>query len=167
MVRTNLFVLLLLVFSIGNAQKSLEQVLNKYNTEEVSYITVQELEKIKQQEDIIILDSREKNEYNVSHLEAAMHVGYDLFSIEYFSEKVPNKDQVIVVYCTLGVRSHDVAFQLKEAGYTKVKNLYGGICEWKNEGNSVVDQKNKPTEKVHTFSKEWSDWLQKGKAVYE
>lgn len=160
-------IILVLVVSLAQAQETLEQVLKKYNSEAVPYITVQELDKVLVQEEVVILDSREKNEYKVSHLPKAIQVGYDSFSLETITEKLPNKDQLIVVYCTLGVRSHQVAYQLQEAGYTNVKNLYGGICEWKNEGNQVLDPKEKPTDKVHTFSKEWSSWLQNGKAVYE
>ena len=53
-----------------------------------------------------------------------------------------------------------------QEGYTNVYNLYGGIFEWKNANFKVVDTLGNNTEKVHTFNKTWSKWLQKGKKVY-
>ena len=52
-------------------------------------------------------------------------------------------------------------------GYTNVQNLYGGIFEWKNKGNSVVDSTNIVTQNVHTFSKQWRVYLKSGVAIYE
>ena len=51
-------------------------------------------------------------------------------------------------------------------GYKNVYNLYGGIFEWKNQDLPVFDSNNKETENVHAFSKEWSQYLTKGKKVY-
>ena len=70
------------------------------------------------------------------------------------------------MYCSLGIRSETVAHKLMQEGYTNVYNLYGGIFEWKNANFKVVDTLGNPTEKVHTFNKSWSKWLQKGKKVY-
>ena len=53
-----------------------------------------------------------------------------------------------------------------QAGYSNVKNLYGGIFEWKNEGHPVYDSEGKETEKVHAFSKHWGKLLKEGKKVY-
>ena len=72
-----------------------------------------------------------------------------------------------MVYCSLGVRSEDIAEKLKKAGYTAVFNLYGGIFEWKNKGFSVVDLQNKETQKVHAYSKNWGKWLLKGEKIYD
>ena len=72
-----------------------------------------------------------------------------------------------MVYCSLGVRSEDIAEQLKKAGYNKVKNLYGGIFEWKNNGFPIYNLENKETDSIHTFSMKWSKWLKKGIKVYD
>ena len=42
----------------------------------------------------------------------------------------------IIVYCSIGVRSEDIGEKLKELGYTKILNLYGGIFDWKNKGGN-------------------------------
>ena len=102
----------------------------------------------------------------VSHLDKAQCVGYDYFNLEEVIKKLPHKNQKIVVYCSVGIRSEDIAQQLKEAGYTNVYNLFGGIFEWKNNNYTLYNQKQIKTDSVHTFNKAWSKWLKKGIKVY-
>ena len=147
------------------AQESLSELLKKHNNESIPYISVQELAMPKT--NAILLDARELREYEVSHLRDALHVGYNEFNLTNTTKKLNNKDQMIVVYCSLGIRSEDIAEQLKKEGYTNVYNLFGGIFEWKNKDFKVYDNKNKLTENVHAFSKEWSQWLIKGNKIYD
>ena len=148
----------------GFSQESLDDLLKQYNKNTVPYISVQELAMPKTE--AIILDAREQSEYNVSHLKDALFVGYDHFNLEQTIQKIKNKDQAIVVYCSLGIRSETIANRLKKAGYTNVKNLYGGIFEWRNNDFDVYDSQNKKTDNIHAFSKAWSKWLTKGTKVY-
>lgn len=112
----------------------------------------------------ILLDTREKEEYEVSHLKGAKWVGYNTFSIE--SVKDISKDQTIVVYCSIGARSQEIGKKLKDAGYQKVYNLYGGIFHWVNEDMPVFNQENE-TDRVHAYSRSWGIWLNKGIKVYK
>ncbi|MBI1194042.1 MAG: rhodanese-like domain-containing protein, partial [Bacteroidetes bacterium] len=43
---------------------------------------------------------------------------------------------------------------------------YGGIFEWVNAGNSVVDPSGKPTERVHAYNRTWGLFLERGEKVY-
>ena len=148
-----------------NAQNTLDKLLKKHNTESIPYISVSELKK---EQNTILLDAREPKEFKVSHLKNATCVGYDNFDLEETIKNLPSdKSTKIVVYCSLGIRSEDVAEQLKKAGYTNVYNLYGGIFEWKNNDNKVFSSEGTETKKVHTYTQEWSKWLLKGKKVYE
>ncbi|WP_243398889.1 rhodanese-like domain-containing protein [Hanstruepera neustonica] len=158
--------MVLIVFGIvtGYSQESLSELLKKHNTNAVPYISVQELAMPKTQ--AVILDARERPEFEVSHINNAMYVGYNNFDLEQVQTKIPDKNQTIVVYCSLGIRSEDIAEKLQKAGYKQVYNLYGGIFEWKNADYTVFDD-NGETTKVHGFSKEWSKWLKKGDCVYE
>lgn len=119
----------------------------------------------KEQKNIVLLDTRAKKEYDVSHLPEARWVGYDEFDLKRV-ENLP-KSTPIVVYCTVGVRSERVGEKLKAAGFQNVRNLYGSIFEWVNQGNPVVDTQGKPTQKVHAYSRAWGIWLNKGEKVYE
>ena len=147
------------------AQKTLDDLLKQHNDNGVPYISVEELAMPKTK--AIIFDSREPKEYKVSHLKDAVCVGYDNFNIASVEKLYPNKNEKIVVYCSLGIRSETVGEKLKKAGYTNVYNLYGGIFEWKNKAFTVIDSEKKETEKVHTFNKAWSKWLEKGEKIYE
>jgi len=115
-------------------------------------------------DNVVLLDTRSRNEYEVSHIKGAQFVGYKSFD----STKVAGlpKDTAIVAYCAVGYRSEKIAEQLQQMGFTNVKNLYGGVFEWKNQGNTVVTD-NGPTDKVHAYDRLWGRWLNKGKKVYE
>ncbi|MDB4209980.1 rhodanese-like domain-containing protein [Polaribacter sp.] len=156
---------LLLITTNVFSQNNLKNLLKMYNTESIPYISVNQLQKTAA--NLILLDVREKKEFKTSHLKNAKFVGYTTFNLKETLKKIPNKKSKIVVYCSLGIRSEDIAEKLKVAGYTNVLNLYGGIFEWKNKGNLVFDSNGNATEKIHVFSKEWSKWLLKGKKVYE
>ena len=109
------------------------------------------------------LDAREKTEHEVSHLQNAIWVGHDTFTLK--SVVKLDKNKPVLIYCTVGARSEEIGKKLQKEGFTRVYNLYGGIVHWVNEGRPVFS-KGKPTQKVHTYSKPWSVWLTKGEKVY-
>ena len=146
-------------------QETLEEVLNKYNHKKVPYIAVAELKSLQQKNKVVILDSRELDEFKVSHIEGAILVGYNHFRLSSLPDSIDKKTP-IVVYCTLGVRSEVIAKQLVENGYTDVKNLYGGISEWKNKDYIVIDSIQRMTENIHVYSKKWGKWLTKGNPIF-
>ena len=113
---------------------------------------------------VLFADAREKKEYDVSHINNALFTGYDNFNLSKLNGI--SKDREIIVYCSIGKRSEKITEKLKEAGYTNVSNLYGGIFEWVNQGNSVVDLNNRNTTKVHAYGRFWGQWLDKGEKVY-
>mgnify|MGYP000504162176 FL=1 len=155
--------LFLLISTVSFSQKKLDNLLNKFNKNNVPYISVDSLVTT----NAILLDARETKEYKVSHLKNAICVGYDYFDVTKTLKKLPkDKNAKIVVYCSLGIRSEIVADKLIKQGYTNVYNLYGGIFEWKNNNYNVIDTLGNTTEKVHTFNKDWSKWLFKGEKVY-
>ncbi|MFZ1825955.1 MAG: rhodanese-like domain-containing protein [Chitinophagales bacterium] len=114
--------------------------------------------------DIVLLDAREKNEYDVSHIEGAIWVGYDNFNLNRINT-IP-KDKNIIVYCSVGYRSEKIAEKIIADGYTNVSNLYGGIFEWVNTNHTVVNDSNIPTDSIHAYDKAWGVWLQRGVKVY-
>ncbi|QHI37032.1 putative adenylyltransferase/sulfurtransferase MoeZ [Kordia antarctica] len=159
------YIIILLCFAFANGQSALDSLLLKENKQSVPYITVAELVKKK---NFVLLDSREKVEFETSHIKNASFVGYDKFKLKKIKNLLPkDKNEPIVVYCSLGIRSEDIAEKLQKAGYTNVYNLYGGIFEWKNKDNPVIDTKGNETENVHTFDENWSIWLKKGIKIYE
>lgn len=110
------------------------------------------------------LDARAENEYQVSHIRGATWVGYEEFNLEKVSKQ--NKTDPIVIYCSVGYRSEKIGEKLIEAGFTNVSNLYGGIFEWVNQGNTIVNKKGEKTPNIHAYSKTWGIWLTQGVKVY-
>jgi rhodanese-related sulfurtransferase len=162
----NIFILFLVISSTTSGQNSLDKLLKKFNKNNVPYISVATLASLKN--NVIVLDARETKEYEVSHLNNAICVGYDNFDVNKTTTYLPNdKSTKIVVYCSLGIRSEIIANKLIKKGFTNVYNLYGGIFEWKNNNFQVVDTLGNNTEKVHTFNKNWSKWLKKGNKIYD
>ena len=160
------FVLILSFFHFFQVQAQVkssayELMLSSLLSHSVPEISVEQLSK---KEGVLLADSREPEEFAVSHIAGASHVGYTHFDLETF--KNVSKQQEIVVYCSVGYRSEKIAEKLKQAGFKKVSNLYGGIFEWMNQGKIVVDPTNQPTEKIHAYSATWSIWLNKGVKVY-
>jgi rhodanese-related sulfurtransferase len=119
---------------------------------------------VKREENLILLDTRSKREFEVSHLKYARWVGYDEFNLSRVKD-LP-KNAPIVVYCSIGVRSEQIGEKLKKAGFTNVKNMYGSIFEWINQGNPVYDKNDKLTKKIHGFDKSWGIWCKEGEKVY-
>lgn len=156
---------LCLLWVNGFGQTSIKDVLNKFNDNTVPYITVDELTELKTQP--ILLDAREPAEYNISHLENAIAVGFNNFEISKIRRLNIEKNKMIVVYCSVGVRSELIGKQLLNKGYTSVFNLYGGIFDWVNKDGEIFNNLKEPTSKVHIYSKPWDTYLLKGIKVYE
>lgn len=116
-----------------------------------------------QKDSILFLDSRSREEFEVSHLKEAIWIGYEAFD----SLKVAGiaQDKKIVVYCSVGARSEKITEKLYDLGFTDVANLYGGIFEWVNAGYPVY-KGTTPTDDVHAYNKIWGVWLKKGNKVY-
>ena len=149
----------------GSAQtnsRAYKTMLEALYKKSVPFVSVTELKKMP---GTVLLDTRSKAEFDVSHLPNAHWVGYDDFELKRV-QAIP-KTANVVLYCSVGYRSERVGEKLLAAGYQHVHNLYGSLFEWVNEGNPVVDNQGKPTERVHAYSRLWGVWLQRGEKVYE
>ena len=95
-------------------------------------ITPQEAKKIMDSgEEHIILDTREQDEFDESHIPGAILIPYT--EIENKAEEIlPDKDAQILVYCRSGRRSKIASESLSNLGYTNVKE-FGGIIDWPYE----------------------------------
>ena len=149
------------------AQNEIEVALDKYADGNVEYISTVELAQLisSNDQDLQLLDTRKKEEFDISRLENAIHVGYKNFEINQFQDQL-NKNQPIIVYCSIGVRSEEIGEKLKTAGFENVKNLRGGLFKWFNEDQQIIDKNGKPTHHIHGYNKKWSHFLKRGEVVY-
>lgn len=81
--------------------------------------------------DFIIVDARTEEEFNEGHIEGAILIPEYEIS-ERAEKELPNKDQLILVYCRSGRRSKIASQALADLGYTNVKE-FGGIIDWQYE----------------------------------
>ena len=79
----------------------------------------------------IILDAREQDEYDEGHIPGAILIPYGEIA-DRAEKELPDKDQLILVYCRSGRRSKIAAEELVKLGYTNVKE-FGGIIDWEYE----------------------------------
>ena len=79
-------------------------------------------------EEHIILDTREQDEYNQGHIKGAILIPYTEIENK-ASDMLPDKDKLILVYCRSGRRSKIAAETLSKLGYANVKE-FGGIIDW-------------------------------------
>jgi molybdopterin/thiamine biosynthesis adenylyltransferase/rhodanese-related sulfurtransferase/molybdopterin converting factor small subunit len=78
-------------------------------------------------DDLFILDVREPNEYQINRIQGSTLIPLGEVPRRY-QELDPNRE--IVVHCKMGGRSAKAVDYLRTVGFTKVKNLRGGILEW-------------------------------------
>lgn len=83
------------------------------------------------EEDCVILDVREQDEYGEGHIAGAILIPYAEIENE-ADEMLPDKDKLILVYCRSGRRSKIAAQSLAVLGYTNIKE-FGGIIDWPYE----------------------------------
>ncbi len=84
-----------------------------------------------QTEDYVILDVRTAAEFAEGHIPGALNVANEAIGSEEIAE-LPDKEQVIYVYCRSGNRSKQAAEKLCDLGYTNVIEI-GGIKDWNGE----------------------------------
>lgn len=96
-------------------------------TRDLSDLSYEEMQKIRKENvNNMLIDVRNPNEYNEGHLDGAINIP------NYEIEKkidiiVPNKKDIIILYCQSGNRSKRAQKELQQIGYENVYSLAGGI----------------------------------------
>lgn len=82
------------------------------------------------------VDVREDNEYAQDHAAGAIHLGKGVIERD-IETVIPNKQELIVLYCGGGYRSALSADSLRRMGYTDVLSMDGGIKAWRSAGYPI------------------------------
>ena len=93
------------------------------------------MEMMKRDDGHVIVDVRAKEEFDGGHIPGAVCIPNETIGEDAIAE-LPDKDQVILVYCRSGVRSKEASQKLSDMGYTNVYE-FGGIVYW--TGEIVID----------------------------
>lgn len=100
-------------------------------------ITMEEAaELMEKEEDYIILDVRTAEEFAEKHIPNAINIPNETIGSEEVQD-LPDKDQLIMVYCRNGNRSKQASDKLVKLGYTNIVE-FGGIIDWKGDTVSEV-----------------------------
>lgn len=116
---------------------------------------------------LLVFDTRERDEFAVSHLRGAIQVAPDL-SAEDFIARYGDKAQgkIAVFYCSVGVRSskfaEKVQAQLKAKGAIRVVNLERGLFGWHNDKRPLVTNGTGNTEAIHPYDELWGNLIERG-----
>lgn len=87
---------------------------------------------VKNNQNVILLDVRSKQEYDEGHLKGAINI--PIYELEYRAEnELKNKQCVVIAYCSAGIRSRKALGILRKLGYQNLYNVEDGVrIFWKN-----------------------------------
>ena len=89
--------------------------------------------KTKSSSNAVIVDVREKDEWDESHIPDAVHMSRGMVELE-VEDKFPDRNMTIVCHCGGGGRSALAAESLQKMGYKNVRSMAGGFKAWKAAG---------------------------------
>ena len=85
----------------------------------------------------VIVDVREKDEWDEEHIPGAIHLSRGTIELD-IEEKVPDPNAMIICHCGGGGRSALAAESLQRMGYKNVRSMAGGFKAWKAAGLPVT-----------------------------
>ena len=116
--------LMALLLLAGCGAQSEESTYRQINAEEAAAL-------MEKESSYIILDVRTAQEYSEKHIPGAINIPNETIGTEDIPE-LPDKEQLILVYCRSGNRSKQAAEKLVKLGYTNIVE-FGGINDWTGE----------------------------------
>jgi len=87
---------------------------------------------------VVTLDVRTPGEFNEGHIEGALLVDFQSGNFENEIASL-DKSKTYAVYCRSGNRSGQAIEVMREAGFTNIYNLNGGVIDWANAGKTLVN----------------------------
>ena len=116
--------LMALLLLAGCGAQSEESTYRQINAEEAATM-------MEEESSYIILDVRTAQEYSEKHITGAINIPNEAIGTEDIPE-LPDKEQLILVYCRSGNRSKQASEKLVKLGYTNIVE-FGGINDWTGE----------------------------------
>lgn len=119
------FVLLLVLFIRNETQRGGQSV------------SVQQLVDLVNRENAVVLDVRDKKEYEAGHIVDAINIPYSALESR-LSELKAYKERRLIIVCKMGQHSGTAGTLLRKNGFEQVSRLTGGVAEWRNQNLPVV-----------------------------
>ena len=123
--------------NLGGAVKTSDQLVKeaKASIREVSVDDVKKM--IDNKEKIIILDVRDKEEFETGYIPGAINLSRGMLEFK-ISIMIPDKNARIIVYCGIDLRGPLATRTLNEFGYKNAVNINGGLKAWKAAGYPIA-----------------------------
>jgi len=103
----------------------------------IQQLNVNEAVRLMNDNDVVLLDVRESNEYNTGHIRDSIHIPMTSL-VKRLTELDKYKNKQILAYCRSGSRSNSACRTLNKQGFENVSNLAGGIMSWSNANLPVT-----------------------------
>ena len=170
------FLLIVLALPVTNAKQEFtlenihEGLQSRYvGVDHMSPVQLQKILAGPDADKFLVLDSREVDEFSVSHIKGAVRVDPSIWHSSFMSKFGKQaKGKTVVIYCSVGERSSKLAKYvqqaLKKSGANAVYNLQGGIFKWHNDQRGLLD-KTGNTKFVHPYNKHWGQLVQRDKLL--
>jgi molybdopterin/thiamine biosynthesis adenylyltransferase/rhodanese-related sulfurtransferase/molybdopterin converting factor small subunit len=104
--------------------------------DEIEQLRPQQASEWVQDKKAVILDVRTREEWVSGYILGAIHIDKGYLEVQ-VEQKIVSRDTPVLVYCASGVRSLFAARTLQMLGYQQVRNLKGGVVQWKNSGKEI------------------------------
>ena len=146
-----------MVANVNSTELVVEQWADTISSMRVEFPNVQHIstdqlmQLLAERENITLLDTREQDKYEVSHIQDAA-LATDATNVIEILDK-HEKDRIVVVYCSVGYRSSKIAEILTRRGVPNVFNLEGSLFQWANEGRPLCQGASR-VNRVHPFDHE-------------
>jgi len=123
--------------NFGGTVKTSDQLVKdaKASIKEVSIDDVKKM--IDSREKIIILDVRDKDEFETGYIPGAINLSRGMLEFK-ISTLIPDKNAAIIVYCGIDLRGPLATKTLNEFGYRNAVNINGGLKAWKAAGYPIA-----------------------------
>ena len=89
-------------------------------------------------DDVVVVDVREGDEYRQGHLPTAMHLPRGFLELQAETKLASAAEKKVVAYCAGGVRSLFAADTLRKMGLKDVVSMSGGFTRWKQNGHDFI-----------------------------
>ena len=100
-------------------------------------VSAQQLVNMVNRDNALVLDVRDKKEYEAGHIVDALNIPYASLESR-LSELKDYKERPVVIACRMGQHAGAAGTMLRKNGFEQVSRLTGGIAEWRNQSLPVV-----------------------------
>ena len=100
-------------------------------------VSAQELVDLVNRESAVVLDVRDKKEYDTGHIVDSINIPFPVLDSR-VDELKKHKDKPIIIACKMGQHSGSAGTLLRKHGFENVSRLTGGVSEWRNQSLPVV-----------------------------